>query len=95
MDNGEYIMSYEFCPPPCHIHVKTSKDGFNWNASDVGTAVSTTDRISAGSSPYVVWDPSMKYLVLASHVEWDVGTTTFGPELQRIVYINKNYGKGE
>jgi hypothetical protein len=47
MDNGEYIMSYEFCPPPCHIHVKTSKDGFNWNASDV-SAVSTADGISAG-----------------------------------------------
>ncbi|KAL5355404.1 hypothetical protein BJX96DRAFT_170636 [Aspergillus floccosus] len=65
MDNGEYFMSYEVClkvNAVCHVHGKTSPDGVNWNASDVGVAIETADRISPWASPYTVWDPATKQL---------------------------------
>ncbi len=90
-------MSYEICgrdPLKCPIHVKTSPDGINWNAADLGTAVVSEDGRYAGSSPYTVWDPSAKQLVLAPHNVWDVTSNTRAPEAGRSVYINKNHGVG-
>ena len=87
MGNGDYLMSYEVCGRPnCPIHVKTSRDGVTWNAEDVGNAVLTDDALYAGSSPYCIWDPSTKQLVLASHNVWSVNTDLAAPEDQRIVF---------
>ena len=95
MDNGEYIMSYEVCNRPgCPVHVKTSPDGVTWNPSDVGMAVAA-DGLYAGSAPYMVWDPSSKQLVLASHSIWDESTTLPAVPHHRGVFINKNSGQGE
>ncbi|KAH8812604.1 Sialidase, partial [Xylogone sp. PMI_703] len=95
MDNGDYIMSYEICGRPnCPVHVKTSKDGVTWNAGDVGSSVITDGGIYPGSSPYTIWDPSTKQVVLASHAIWSISTDTQAPEFHRAVFINKNHGKG-
>jgi hypothetical protein len=97
MDNGQYLMTYEICgrePLRCPIHVKTSVDGITWNAADLGTAVVSQDGRYAGSSPYTIWDPSTKQLVLAPHNVWDITTNIRAPEAERSIYINKNYGVG-
>lgn len=95
MDNGQYAMSYEVCGRPnCPVHVKTSTDGVTWRETDLGTAVVTDDSLYAGSSPYTVWDPSTKQLVLASHAVWDVATDVQAPEFHRAVFTNAEYGTG-
>ena len=84
MDNGEYVMSYEICGRPmCPAHVKTSSDGAEWNAGDRRSAVDTDDALFSGSSPYVVWDPSNKQLVLAGHSIWYTSTVTQAPQHHR------------
>ena len=96
MDNGEFIMSYEVCGRTnCPVHYKTSTDGITWDATDVGTPVVTVDGLYPGSSPYTVWDPSAKQLVLAGHSVWGVSDDLRSPENQRAVFINKDYGSGE
>ncbi|TPX10403.1 uncharacterized protein E0L32_008622 [Thyridium curvatum] len=96
MDNSEYIMSYEICNRPgCPVHVKRSQDGVTWNPTDMGTPIATTDGVYAGSAPYLVWDGSVKQLVLAPHSSWDAITDLKGPRNDRTVFINKNYGTGE
>lgn len=107
MDNGEYIMSYEWCDDPfqsdpCPIHVKTSQDGVTWNSDDEGTIISTPDGIQPFASPYIVWDSSAKQLVLSSWtVRYFVNETTptnskpIAPESKRIVFVNTDHGKGD
>ncbi|KAG2415817.1 hypothetical protein HFD88_007009 [Aspergillus terreus] len=99
MDNGEYFMSYEVClefNAVCHVHGITSPDGINWNETDVGVAIETADRISPWASPYTVWDPAAKQLVLGSMQQFLNNTVNLdAPENHRSVFINKNHGKGE
>lgn len=100
MDNGEYLMSFEWCDhpthsDPCPVRVKTSPDGVTWNENDTGTIISTPDGVGAFNSPYTVWDPSAKRLVVSSGTDRYVSTnTTSPPENQRVVLINTDYGKG-
>lgn len=96
MDNGKYIMSYEFCGfPNCPSRVKTSTDGVSWNASDLGKQVSTFDNLYAGASPYIVWDHSTKQLVMATRDIWyNAIANQIAPEKRRAVFTNKEYGNG-
>ncbi|KAJ5112666.1 hypothetical protein N7532_000711 [Penicillium argentinense] len=96
MDNGEYIMSYELCGfPNCPSRWKTSTDGVNWNANDLGTQVSTSDSLYAGASPYIVWDSPAKQLVMATREIWyNAAADEIAPEQRRAVFTNKNYGRG-
>lgn len=96
MDNGKYIMSYEFCGfPNCPSRVKTSTDGVSWNASDLGKQVSTFDNLYAGASPYIVWDHSRKQLVMATRDIWYNATASqIAPETRRAVFTNNDYGSG-
>lgn len=71
MGNGDYFMSYEWCdsriyPNLCPVHGKTSKDGVTWDASDEGVLVSSPDDIGAYGSPYSLWDPVGKQLIVSS-----------------------------
>ena len=99
MDNGEYFMSYEVCRKVnavCPVHGKTSKDGISWNPSDVGNAIATADGISLWASPYTIWDPSSKQLVMGSNNQFLDNTNNMdAPEIRRTVFINKQHGKGE
>jgi hypothetical protein len=97
MDNGEYLMAYKVCgrdPLNCPVYVKTSPDGITWDENDLGIAVVSEDGRYLGSSPYTLWDPSTKQLLLAAHNTWDSMTNEKTAEAQRSVYINKNYGVG-
>ncbi|KAJ5239620.1 hypothetical protein N7468_004239 [Penicillium chermesinum] len=109
MDNGEYIMAYEFCQFPdghdiCKVHTKTSSDGVTWNAGDMGVNVTTEDGLFAAASPNIIWDERQKQLLLASHFTWDVANMQSGkgypegaypPMNNRIVYVNTNLGEGD
>lgn len=100
MDNGEYVMSYEWCDnpfhsDPCPVHVKTSSDGVSWNSSDEGTVISTSDGVQPFGSPYTIWDSSAKQLVVSSRTERYFSNGVPAPESQRAVLINTNYGKGD
>lgn len=82
MENGEYLITYEICGRGglgCAVHVKTSADGRTWDEKDMGTAVVTEDGRYAGSSPYTVWDPATKQLVLVSQNSRDVNTDEPAP----------------
>ena len=108
MDNDEYFMAYEWCDSRtygsdhsfCSVHGKTSKDGINWNASDNGTFVSTPDGVQASGSPYVIWDPVGKQLVVSSRAQrrFSEAAGIYDPSdpftalSQSIVHINKNHG---
>lgn len=96
MDNGEYIMSYEFCGrPDCSARTKTSKDGVSWDPSNIGTRIFTADGIHPGSSPYTIWDPSTKQVILSTHFIYITSTNQRAPESHRAVFINRDYGKGD
>ncbi|KAL1846726.1 hypothetical protein Plec18170_009016 [Paecilomyces lecythidis] len=102
MDNGEYVMSYEWCDnpfhsDPCPVHVKTSQDGFTWNPSDAGEVISTPDGLQPFASPYTVWDSSAKRLVMSSRTVRYLsnGTGSLAPESQRVVFINTDHGNGD
>lgn len=96
MSNGEYIMSYEICGRTnCPVYVKTSMDGVNWNAGDLGSPVASEDGLYyAGSSPYNIWDPSTKQVILASHNVWFTANNRLAPQTRRSVFINTKYGSG-
>ncbi|OGE52608.1 hypothetical protein PENARI_c010G00078 [Penicillium arizonense] len=105
MDNGEFIMSYEWCignvttgemtSEPCPIHVKMSVDGVSWNKSDTGTVIYTTDGIQTFGSPYTIWDPTEKKVIVSSKTKrWQNDTKVYPPENRRILFVNNNYGKG-
>jgi hypothetical protein len=105
MDNGEFIMSYEWCigdpstgkmtKNPCPIHVKVSADGVSWNKSDAGTVIYTTDGIQTFGSPYTIWDPTEKRVIVSSrNKRWENNTPEVAPESRRIVFVNNNHGKG-
>ncbi|KAJ5454191.1 uncharacterized protein N7458_005147 [Penicillium daleae] len=96
MDNGEYIMSYEFCGVPhCPVHFKISKDGHSWDPTDTGMGINTTDGIHPVHSPYTIWDPSTKQVILSCHYTLLNSNNQDAPENSRSVFLNKNYGKGE
>ncbi|GAD94055.1 predicted protein [Paecilomyces variotii No. 5] len=102
MDNGEYLMSYEWCDhpfhsDPCPVHFKTSQDGVTWNASDPGKVISSPDGIQPFASPYTVWDSSAKQLIMSSRTVRYVSTSTGGlaPESQRVVFVNTDHGNGD
>ncbi|OGE57141.1 hypothetical protein PENARI_c002G06669 [Penicillium arizonense] len=96
MGNGEYIMSYEFCGHPhCPVYTKASKDGVSWNTNDTGIRIDTADGIHPVHSPYTIWDPSTKQVILSSHYTLLNSNNQPAPENSRSVFINKNYGKGE
>ncbi|KAJ5112514.1 hypothetical protein N7532_000559 [Penicillium argentinense] len=96
MDNGEYILSYEYCGlTNCRIYVKISPDGSTWGPSfDVGKPVSTDDSLYPGSSPYIVWDPATRQVVLSSHSAYYVHNDSLAPQDHRIDFTNSNYGRG-
>lgn len=111
MDNGEYFMTYERCDSsnygtnhsrPCSIHGKSSKDGVTWNPTDNGTFVSTPDGVQASGSPYVIWDPVGKQLIVSSRAQRRFSPTAETDEVvapftvlsQHVVHINKDYGYG-
>ncbi|KAJ5267373.1 hypothetical protein N7478_010181 [Penicillium angulare] len=94
MGNGEYIMSYEFCFNYCRAHYKTSKDGFDWDARDVGTAISTADGLYPAQSPYIVWDSSTQKLALASQVVRYFSDNNTAEQQNRIIFTNTNQGIG-
>ncbi|KAJ5974159.1 hypothetical protein N7481_011369 [Penicillium waksmanii] len=74
MENGEYILAYEYCvTADCQIYVKMSSNGSNWVSSDMGDAVSTTDGLFPASSPFIVWEPTAKQLILSSQSVYPIG----------------------
>jgi hypothetical protein len=95
-DNGKYVMSYEVCGRPnCQVHYKYSTDGDSWNATDLGQVPTTSDGRYPGASPYLVWDPAIKGLVLAAHgVFSTVGNQATG-ENMRAVFVNTDGGRGD
>ncbi|KIH87307.1 hypothetical protein SPBR_04877 [Sporothrix brasiliensis 5110] len=89
LPSGQYAMSYEVCGRPgCPVHVKTG-DGTEWRAADIGSPV-VSDHMYAGSSPYMIWDPSTEQLVLSSHAIWDDATDTQAPPTRRAVFTNSD-----
>ncbi|KAJ5224942.1 hypothetical protein N7468_006167 [Penicillium chermesinum] len=108
MDNGEYFMSYEWCDiryyqstGSCPVHGKTSSDGVSWNPSDNGTYVSTPDGVLGCGSPYSIWDPVGKQLIVSSSskrwfsVSETENRTDTTMEDHHVVHINQNYGKDD
>ncbi|OQD75679.1 hypothetical protein PENDEC_c006G00231 [Penicillium decumbens] len=107
MDNGQYFMSYEWCDSryypghPCSVNGKTSTDGVSWNPNDNGSFVSTPDSVQSSGSPYSIWDPVGKQLIVSSRAQrwFDVFAPATDPpftsENQHVVHINDNYGKGD
>lgn len=97
MDNGEYIMSYEFCGfPNCPTRVKTSSDGVSWEETNLGIQVSTFDGLYAGASPYIIWDESEKQLVMATREIWyNEAADQIAPEQRHAVFTNKDHGNGQ
>ncbi|KAJ6124951.1 hypothetical protein N7471_012268 [Penicillium samsonianum] len=106
MDNGEYFMSYEWCdtrgyPKPCSVHGKTSKDGVTWDASDEGVFVSSPDGVQASGSPYSIWDPVGKQLIVSSQAKRQFSNASyldnppFLVEDRHAVHINLDHGSGD
>lgn len=95
-DSGRFVMSYEVCGRPnCEVRYKFSDDGDSWNATDLGQRATTSDGRYLGSSPYLVWDPAIRGLVLAAHgVFSTVGNQATGENL-RAVLVNTNGGQGD
>lgn len=105
MDNGEYFMSYEWCdtrnyPKPCAVRGITSKDGATWNATDEGVFVSSPDNVQGIGSPYSLWDPVGKQLIVSSRRKMRFSETPFLdsppilPEDQHTVHVNLDHGGG-
>lgn len=95
MDNGKYVMAYEFCGEPnCLVHYKISDDGVNWDASDDGVKIETFDGLTGGASPYVVWVEEIKSLVLACHFVMASTDDEHSAQWYRAVFLNLNHGKG-
>ncbi|KAA8644551.1 sialidase family protein [Aspergillus tanneri] len=106
MDNGEYLMSYEWCKDDghggtdnsvqCPVHVKTSPDGVTWDKHYPGTVISTPDGIQPCGSPYTIWDASQKALIVSARSwRWHTELSRLTPENEGIVLINTQYGKGD
>ncbi|KAK9429683.1 Sialidase [Lipomyces doorenjongii] len=94
-DNGQYIMSYEFCGQPnCRVRYKLSDDGVTWNAPDIGYPVQTTDGLYAGASPYIAWVPETNSLVLSAHFAMTSWNDQHSEEWYRAVFVNSNGGQG-
>ncbi|KAJ5114170.1 hypothetical protein N7456_002704 [Penicillium angulare] len=105
MGNGEYFMSYEWCDTrhyatTCPVHGKTSKDGVTWDASDEGVLVSSPDNVAAYDSPYSIWDPVGKQLIVSSMAKRRPSNDPYYnmPPLlledRHTVHINLEYGSG-
>ncbi|KAE8363254.1 hypothetical protein BDV27DRAFT_159008 [Aspergillus caelatus] len=106
MGNGDYFMSYEWCdsrnyPTTCPVHGKTSKDGITWDASDEGVLVSSPDGVGAYDSPYSIWDPIGKQLIVSSFSKRRPSNAPYfkkPPHLledRHTVHINLQYGTGD
>ncbi|KAE8315219.1 hypothetical protein BDV41DRAFT_574918 [Aspergillus transmontanensis] len=106
MGNGEYFMSYEWCdtrnyPTTCPVHGKTSKDGVTWDASDEGVLVASPDNVAAYDSPYSIWDPVGKQLIVSSYNKRRPSNTPYLKPIppllledRHTVHINLQYGTG-
>ncbi|KAE8135085.1 Sialidase [Aspergillus pseudotamarii] len=105
MGNGEYFMSYEWCdsrnyPATCQVHGKTSKDGITWDTSDEGVLVASPDGVGAYDSPYSIWDPVGKQLIVSSFSKRRPSNAPYfekPPHLledRRTVHINLQNGTG-
>lgn len=61
LPNGKFIAAYEVVNRPSYkqnssvVYYKFSDDGITWNASDLGTYLTTSEGFHLGSSPYVKW----------------------------------------
>jgi hypothetical protein len=105
MDNGEYFMSYEWCDTRnygkhCSVHGKTSKDGVTWDASDEGVFVSSPDGVQAVGSPYSIWDPVGKQLIVSSKGKQRFSASYLDDgfylvEDRHAVHINLDHGSGD
>ncbi|CAI7667496.1 unnamed protein product [Penicillium pancosmium] len=94
MDNGEYALVYEYCiTADCQIYVKFSSDGSNWYSSDMGDAISTTDGLFPASSPFIVWEPTAKQLILSSQLVCPVGNESQVTQTHRVVFTNSQHGR--
>ncbi len=102
MGNGKYIASYEVVNRPSYdqnssvVYCKFSDDGINWNASDLGVLVKTSDGQCLGSSPYVKWvnagGPNGMVIIGA---KWVVNSDGDIQEGGQNVFVNYNYGEGD
>ncbi|KAL2856476.1 Sialidase [Aspergillus pseudoustus] len=101
MDNGEFLLSFEWCDEnrphdPCPVHVKTSPDGSTWDSTDPGTVLVTPDGVQATGSPYTIWDSAGKQLILSSKAHrWNSDLGLYTPLNQRIVLVNTDHGNGD
>jgi hypothetical protein len=94
MDYGEYTLAYEYCGTAnCPIYVKFCNDGLNWVSSDTGDAVSTTDDLFMSSSPFIVWEPTAKQLILTSQSVHPIGNGSQVSQTHRAVFINSEHGR--
>ncbi|CAM0138736.1 hypothetical protein VKS41_006057 [Umbelopsis sp. WA50703] len=86
---GKYVMSYEVCNdgPNCPAHYKFSDDGYNWNPSDLGQAVLTSDNRYPGHSPYVAYVQETDKLVLSSHLVFLNTSNSYTSESKRSIFI--------
>ncbi|KAL2869144.1 uncharacterized protein BJX67DRAFT_379619 [Aspergillus lucknowensis] len=99
MDNGEFLMSYEWYDTdpgkPCPIRVETSTDGVTWNEKDIGVVLSTPDGIQPYGSPYTIWDPVDKQLILSARAMRGADDiTAYTRENECVVLVNKDHGTG-
>lgn len=101
LPNGKYIAAYEVVNRPSYdqnssvVYYKFSDDGVEWNASDIGTYLTSTDGSHLGSSPYVKWvnagGPNGMIIIgskwiVNSNGDIDSGGQTF--------FVNYNLGEG-
>jgi len=96
MDNGQYALAYEYCGTTnCQIYVKNSDNGLDWDPLNMGDAISTTDGFYPASSPFMVWEPIMKLLILSSSTAYSFYNDSLVSESSRAVFINNQYGQGQ
>ena len=101
MDNGKYIATYEVVNRPSYdqnssvVYCKFSDDGLNWEESDLGTLVATSDGQCLGSSPYVVYTstggPNGMVIIGA---KWVVNSSGDIQEGGQNLFVNYDYGNG-
>jgi hypothetical protein len=101
LPNGKFIAAYEVVNRPSYnqnssvVYYKFSDDGINWNVSDLGTYLTTSDGLHLGSSPYVKWvnagGPNGMVIIGS---KWAVNSSGDIENGGQNFFVNYNLGEG-
>jgi hypothetical protein len=61
----------------------------------MGDAISTTDGLFPASSPFIVWEPTAKQLILSSQSVYPIGNESQVSQTHRAVFTNSQHGRGQ